>query len=372
MSLRGKILRVFTLVLIFFLFWAFFTYNNLLRFREDAALTDCWGVELYDALTGDKIVGVEDIDYDPLTGTLYLSAYDRRAVAREVEAGGAATQGGIFTLSVDQIGRAKRLGVNDITQAFKDAGNEFRPHGIFLGMSGNAILAINRQAAKPGDEKDFTPALELFLKFDDGWGRTRGYVVKGMCDPFDVVFRGAGEVISFIYTDVTGTCRDGETLGGVFIYSEGNLIPLLDGVDFPNGLALTDKFLAVAETRSETIQLLSLGDKTGGRLIELPIAPDNLTVDYEGNLYAAGFTNLVDYYFYMKGWFWVGKSPSAVIRIDPADKFRQTLMFKDNGEMISGATVAQRAGDTLVMGSAWDDNIAVCRGMNSLKENERL
>jgi len=67
----------------------------------------------------------------------------------------------------------------------------------------------------------------------------------------------------------------------------------------------------------------------------------------------------------MQGWLGVKKSPSAAYRISPED-YKQTLLFKDDGSMISGATVALRAGDYLLLGSAWDDNIAICEGMNGL------
>ena len=67
----------------------------------------------------------------------------------------------------------------------------------------------------------------------------------------------------------------------------------------------------------------------------------------------------------MKGWFGVKKSPSAAYRISP-DDYAQELLFKDDGAMISGATVAQRAGDYLILGSGWDDNIAICSGMEAV------
>lgn len=368
MSLKGKIARVFALLLVIVGFYAFFTYFNALEFKADPALTDCWGTVLVDNQTGERVAGVEDIDFDPRTSTLFFSAYDRRAVALEMEQGRILTQGGIYTLNASKIHKSAHLQVTDISRSFKAAGNEFRPHGIYLGMAGSALLAINRLNAKKGSDRDFEPVFDLFFLHEGKWGMVESFRPAPVCNPYDVVFRGDGKTVSFIYTDVSRFC-DGatSTRGSLNGYDNGSLVPVLNDLDFPNGLMLTHRFLVVSETLEDTIRFVKLEGK-GSRVVDLPIAPDNLTVDQEDNIYVAGFSNLLDYYLYMKQWLWVKKSPSAVIRIEPGKKDRQTLMFKDKGGMISGVTVAQRAGDYLVMGAAWDDNIAICRGMNGLKK----
>jgi len=373
MSVGGKIARVFTLILVFVGFYAYFNYFNSLKFKEDAKLTTCWGVELFDDVTGEKVIGVEDFDYAAATETLFLSAYDRRAVAREGDAGQVSTQGGIYTLNVLDLGQTEIMKVHDITRAYKVAGNAFHPHGIYVDAAGIGLLAINRRGFDPEEfskNPDLAPVFVNFINTGDEWAFNEIFEPDGVCDPYDVVFQGAGFVVSFIYSDVTGACREGgtNTDGAVKIYANGVVTPIAEDLNFPNGLARTRDYLVVSETRNDMVHFIGLDRSKKPKSLELPIAPDNLTVDEDGKLYVAGFTNLIDYYFYMKEWLFVGKSPSAVIRIEPQEKYKQTLMFKDDGEMISGATVAQRAGDFLVIGSAWDDNIALCEGMDGLKE----
>ncbi|HXV73123.1 MAG TPA: hypothetical protein VD713_00170, partial [Sphingomonadales bacterium] len=84
-----------------------------------------------------------------------------------------------------------------------------------------------------------------------------------------------------------------------------------------------------------------------------------------GALLLAGFPNLLDFFLFTKGWLGVKKSPSAAYRFGPASRALD-LLFKDDGSLLSGATVALHAGDYLLLGAAWDDHIALCKGMNGI------
>ncbi|MCH7806031.1 MAG: hypothetical protein IH995_02650 [Proteobacteria bacterium] len=342
-------------------------YFQSLKIDGEPLLTACWGVEVYDDLTGEKVVGVEDLDFDPATGTIFMSAYDRRAVAREIEAGKVTTQGGIYTINISDITEEGILKVTDISREFKEAGNEFRPHGfVFVPETYPEIIAINRLYSYSDSKLSVAPAFLGFELLDGNWVHTRQVILEGVCDPYDVLKTGAMLIPMMMFTDVTGKCEGGNYSQGVVkIYAGKKPDIVINDLSFPNGIVATRKFFAVAQTRDDSILIFESEDTEESKKIKLPIAPDNLTVDQDDNLYVAGFPNLIDYYFYMKSWMGVNKSPSAAYRISP-ETYEQTLLFKDNGSMISGATVALRAGDYLILGSGWDDNIAICSGMDGL------
>ena len=351
-------------------------YQQSLKIEGEALLTACWSIDLYDDVSGEKVVGVEDLDFDPETGTIFMSAYDRRAVAREIEGGEVTTQGGIYTIKVSDITDAGTLQITDISRAYKELGNEVRPHGIsFYRKNFPGLLVINRLFMKEDDEIGIWPIFENFEISPEGNLKFKFILLKEqVCSPNDLV---SGEQIGIYISDDGRNCnrklahlREKSGLGEGFIYNSYKGESRFFGTElsFPNGMALinSDEFyLAVALTRDEVIKFYDPISFQIISEIELPIAPDNLTVDENDNLYVAGFPNLIDYYFYLRGWLGVEKSPSVAYRISPED-YSQELLFKDDGEMISGATVALRAGDYLILGSAWDDNIAICSGMDGL------
>ena len=337
-------------------------YFQSLKIDGDPLLTACWGVEVYDDVTGEKVVGVEDLDFDPESGTIFMSAYDRRAVAREIDEGKVTTQGGIYTINVLDITDATSLQVTDISRDFKEAGNEFRPHGIWVGSSkeGIRVIAINRKYERRLEDVILVPSFESFSSAFGKMTHVGDVSFEGVCNPNDLAI-----AYILIFTDLTGNCSGSWFgTGGVVKANNGNeTSTVVENLSFPNGIVITKNLMAVSLTTKNIIQFQFNQNKTSKENIKLPIAPDNLTVDQDDNLYVAGFPNLIDYYFYMNGWFGVEKSPSAAYRISPED-YALELLFKDNGTMISGATVALRAGDYLILGSGWDDNIAICSGMD--------
>jgi len=367
-------------------------YLQALQVEGDPMLTACHAVDLYDDVTGEKIVGVEDMDFDPATGAIFMSAYDRRAVAREIEEGNVTTQGGIYTVSVSAITEAPSIKVTDISRAFKEAGNEFRPHGFsFTNWEGvNYIHVINRRYQPRTEEIPFLPVLEEFELLNRALIFHKTYEDTQVCDLYDVgYFEGY-----LLVTDFTYPCQ-GEINFQELIVDYENEEHVLSANAIrnrwhPNGIVMWGKDnITYSYTLDKTIHVYYSPVKQGFGPFEtliLSIFPDNLTTDEGGNLYVAGFPNLIDYYFYMQGWLGVKKSPSAVYRFGPnedhlkdlrreegvlakvsGNEFHtQTLLYKDSGEMISGATVALRAGDYLLLGSAWDDNIAICSGMDKI------
>lgn len=370
------VLKIVGIILLTALGFGAFLYFDSLYIEGEPRLSACWAVEFYDDVTGEKVVGAEDLDFDPETGTIFISAYDRRAVAREIDEGKVKTQGGIYTLNVSDITDAPSLKVSDITQYLKSM-VDFRPHGISLErLTGQLWLYVINRGFRNDGQKIIVESEIISMQIINGsLIRPRSLVSPSICHANDLV-SGPGKLL---ITNDRVTCEAGfgkpET-GSIQGYEAEEFREFFGDLAFPNGITLfpnKDRELAVALTGDSAIKIFSFAPNTlfdpaslqETRLIELPFAPDNLTVDEDNNLYVAGFSNLLDYYFYMQGWLGVKKSPSAVYRISPED-YSQELLFADDGDVISGATVALRAGDYLILGSAWDDNIAICSGMDGL------
>lgn len=342
-------------------------YVNALNVPGEPLLTQCWAADLIDAKTGRKVVGAEDMDFDPATGTIFISAYDRRAVARERAKGNVTTQGSIYALGVSDIAGTSILPVRDLTRDFKAAGNNFRPHGIAFARDadGALLVAINRLYANGDGAPTLATAFEEFRFSSLGLAHAATRRVEGVCDPYDLAATGAGDKAVFAFTDVARRCRGGwfTAAGSVWAGLDGNAIRIAEGLSFPNGIAAAGGNLIVAETRSHA--LVEIGPDGARTTVPLAIGPDNLTGGGIGEILIAGFPNLLDYYFYLQGWLGINKSPSAAYRFDPKTRELE-LLFKDDGSLISGATVALRAGDYLLLGSAWDDHVALCSGLDGI------
>lgn len=372
-----KSLKVMTLVLIFISFYSFFTYFNGLNFKRESPLDTCWSILLTDPITGEPVMGVEDIAYDAKTGMVLLSAYDRRKVRQEVEVGQVSTQGGIYYFSATElennptwIGPKKASPHMQMTQGFL-------PHGMAYSRRINRekMIVVNR-VYEPGEMLGLKPEIQVF-----GWD---GLVLTAqerlsselVCSPNDLAVYWRG----FFVTNDRANCnsetgvisKSFDETGAVYQYKNGEFIPFAEGLLFPNGVEVIrhgkGDLLAVALTRDEVIRLYKISTGELVREITLPGAPDNLSVDARGDIYFTIFPNLLDYYFYVSENLGVDKTPTGVFRITAKSNWhRVDMLFHDDGDMISGATVAQRAGDFLIMGSGWDDNIAVCSGMDSFK-----
>lgn len=350
-------------------------YFYSLRIPGEPALQVCRAVELVDDVTGEKVVGAEDLDYDPETGTVFLSAYDRRAVAREIDAGKVATQGGIYAFRTASIAGKTRLSVRDVSRNIKGA-QDFLPHGFAMAEQeeGLRLFVINRVYVPRTREKtQLMPFIEV-LDWD-GAALNRAFTLYDdeLCHPNDIAVFGQRFLVS---NDRVGCAPESGSWRGLRGGSEGSVMEFggsafstaISPLGFPNGLAFPEigmEVAAVTLTRDKALRLYRRSGHAWHPIgsEKLPAAPDNLTADEGGNLYVTGFPSLLDYYFYIKGW--VGKSPSAAYRIDP-ETFEQTLLFKNEGSLISGATTALRAGDYLILGAGWDDHIAVCEGMEAL------
>ena len=348
-----------------------------------AAASGCRSIELHVAGTGELIVGAEDIAVDPLSGTAYIAAYDRRAVAEELGRGVIETSGGIYALAVDDISAGNSASVEDLTAGFRQ-GRDFRPHGIDLHLGGDGratLFAINRAYAEGDDGPEPDVAIEVFDLTAGGLAhRGTGGTLRAaeLCSPNDIAATGPD---SFFVTNDHGSCagfgrmiEDFAALDRAYVlyYDGTGFHRVAEELAFANGIAVRPAgddggpTLYVAATRDRALQIYELGLNDGRPVttaatrVELAAAPDNLTWGPDGALYAGAHPDLLAYAAFRGGWLGRETAPSQVLRIEP-DGAPVVEIYADDGPQLSGATVAAVLGDTLLLGSAYDDHLVACR-----------
>lgn len=316
---------------------------------------DCRRVTLVDP-AGNRVVGVEDIAVDRRRGLAYFSAYDRRG--RE---DASIAQGGIYGAPALTLMSGSRISVTDIA-----ADLQLKPHGIALlprADGPDLLFAINRADG---------PAIETLALSENGRAAERSappLAFAALCRPNDLAAVSAEKL--FVSND-TGACGGLRGALEVMLGSPGAFVAevtpqgmtrAIENIAFANGLALAPgRGLAVAATRSQEALIYALGPaaalQSPPRRIALDHAPDNLAAAPDGTLYAAALPSLLRYALFRSGW--ENRAQSAVWRL-PADGGAPERIFADDGRLLSGATVAVPMGSLLLIGSAYEDAIAVCR-----------
>jgi hypothetical protein len=321
----------------------------------------CRRIALVDASTGEAVVGAEDLSLDPLMRRVIISAYDRREVERDA-AKGASTlaEGGVYAVSLDDLaGEATSLTVSSIVSRDTVAGG-LRPHGVAFDAARREITFVNRSYQKINGHWRMTPRIEragadgAVLIGDGGAPR---------CSANDIALLDHRIFVSFDHA----ACG---WRGGVedLFASQASGIDMASGetvfekARHANGVAsLPDRHLALAATRDKSV--LVLDEKADGfemvRRIELPGAPDNVTVAEDGKIIAAVYPSLFAIGAQRK--LGIGRSGSRIVEADPATG-KTALLFDDpGGKVISAASVGLEAEGMLVIGSSVDRGIAVCK-----------
>lgn len=348
-----------------------------------AAPADCRHVQVIDAATGHDVRGIEDIAVDFAAGVAFLSAHDRRAVARAVDENAARLpHGNIYRLPLARLdAAATALTLDPATRPMLD-GDGFLPHGIGLyeSPSGSGLYAVNRRYARRDDRWAAAVTVEQFDRVGNDLVHRRTVSDPSLCRANDVAGLDGQR---FLFTSDGGACSGlaglPETIlnlprATVSLFDDGRIRPVATGLRYANGIVLSGDHaeVAVAATRARTVVTYDMVRLLGGgpvaspdRVLDVDGGPDNLTLDAQGGIVAAILPNLFRYALFRFDVPGFARAASRVVGIATARSATTTdVLFDDpDGRILPGVTVAIRGAGWLVAGSAMASGLAVCGGV---------
>lgn len=291
--------------------------------------------------------GTEDVTIDPDTGTVYVSAYDRRDPS--------GPDGGIWAFSLkDQTPRLVST----------DAPAGFRPHGISLwrGPDMKRLFAISHPP-------DGTHVVEIFDVTGDGLTHVGSVSFEAMYSPNDLVAVGPEQ----FYATNDQRFEDG-LLSQLEIYLGLPLTSVVywdgqDGRVAATGLAFANGINASADGR--TIYVASFlgrriavyardpetGDLTHVKDLPVPTNPDNIEVAADGSLYIGAHPKPFEFLAHAEDP--AKTAPAQVIRLDPETGEVEEVLVAVDG-ILSGSSVGAVHDGVLVVGAVFDPHVLVC------------
>lgn len=308
--------------------------------------------------TVEGVVGAEDMELDRATGVLFLSSQDRRPAAD-----GTYKSGAIYLALVDKPEMSPvPLIENDDT---------FHPHGLslFVDKTDRKTLAVVNHTGTQDEVRLFdvtdTPddAVKLTLR------RTITHPLMRSLNDVTLISHEA-----FYATNDHGS----ETEFGKFletwlllpranaVYYDGNDARVVaTGFNYANGINrnIDASEIYIAEATGRAIQTfrrnLTTGELAHTHTLTLAVGPDNLDVDSEGAIWIGAHPRLLDFLAHAEDP--KKLSPSAVLKVTPAgDDTKVEEIYVNNGEQLSGSSVALHAANRLIIGPVFDAKFLNC------------
>lgn len=325
----------------------------------------CRRVDLQDTVTGLLVRGIEDVALDPVAPRLILSAYDRQTDE----------PGGLYGVAIDVLRAPSDRLIQAPRLAPVPGGPPLRPHGFAIapaGADGKAarLAAIIRIRQSDGGH---TAQLRFFSLSAAGLAPAGvTFDAPSLCNANDVeaLDQGAAWLVTTDRKACSPVGRFFEDMlggrnGSVRLVHERTLNTVASDIAFANGIALSGDKVFVAATRAKAMlvydraALLASRRALVGRW-PLKGAPDNLATGSDGAIYIAAHEDLLRYALYRIGL--RSTVRSLIYRFDPQSGAPPQLVGLAGGKgSLQGATVALRVGDDLVLGSAYDHGLAVCK-----------
>jgi arylesterase/paraoxonase len=300
------------------------------------------------------VSGPEDHTIDPETGIVYLSGYDRRAMAQ----GHAPTPGAIWAYDLKD---PQAVPVNLTPDA--DAG--FLPHGIslYIGADGaRRLFVINHGNAQQAvDIFDVTPTGLVKVKTVSGdLLRTPNDLVAVSPDAF--YFSNDHR---YLPTDTLRPLEDylGLPLTDVVYFDGESFSVAASRVAGANGINVSadGATLYLSAARGGALNIYDRDPQTATLTLQstigLPGLPDNIELLPDGTLLVALHPKALALlaHFADEG----VDAPSNIVHVDPAIGVVETV-FMSLGEDISAASTGARYGDRLIIGAIFDNKFLDC------------
>jgi len=287
--------------------------------------------------------GIEDLDYDPGSGTIFLSSHDRR---------NRISTGAIYAF--DPANNKTR----DLTGHLNLS--EFRPHGIsFLNFNGEKYLFVI-------SHRDTKDVVMKFRFHNDSLQLVNTYSSTDFSSPNDLLAVGAD---AFFLTNDHGTTKGWYKkasdylrlpVGNVVYYDGTRSAIVLDKIVYPNGLALFNDRVYISSTLGSYIGVYRPVSANyqleKEKIVKVPDAPDNLMV-YGDRIYFAAHPKLLAFTAHSADSTKISPSSVYYLRNDVP-----RLVYMDSGRNISGSSTALPVADSsgkvhLYTGSVYESRI---------------
>ncbi len=307
------------------------------------------------------VPGPEDVVVDRERGVAYVSATDRRKLARGGEAA-ARLRGAIYRIDLRSPVDGWKL-----IEASPHEPERFRPHGIglFVGAGGERSLFVVNHPAGGADE---------VVIFDvEGSGRLR--YRKSVTDPLlfhlndvqpvgrDAFYatRDHGRGISATIQDLLQLDRAG------LVYFDGESARVAaEGLSYANGVNVSEdgREVYVAETIDRSLRIYArdptTGDLTLLRVVPVGTGVDNIDVQENGDLLVGGHPKLLAFARHARDP--EALSPSQALRLSRTEdgSWSVRTLFLDDGGRISGVATAAGIGRAMLLAPVFQPRILVC------------
>ena len=300
----------------------------------------------------------EDITIHPPTAMAFISSDDRRA---HWSGSSRSRQGAIYGFNLDSANP-------QLVNLTEDFPRQLNPHGIGSWIAPNgdlSLFVVNHR--KDGH----------FVEIFDYQGGKLAHrqSVSGalMHSPNDVLPVGSA---AFYVTNDHGNASELGRMAEEYLQLARSYVLYYDGKNFrkvaeklayANGINTSSdgRTVYVAATVDQKVFVydrdLNSGDLSLRDTIEAGTGVDNIEIDQKGDLWIGCHPKLLTFVKYSKNP--RALSPSQVIKVSirASGQYDVKEIYLDNGRPLSGSSVAAVFGDTLLIGSVFDERFLLCR-----------
>lgn len=308
------------------------------------------------------LAGAEDISLSADKTSIYISSVNRRAMANDN-----LVRGAIYKLPISGIETISAR--TDLTQNMPTA---FAPVGISLWTSAEGkttLMAVNSANNKRsveifGVETNGTLTHQKTVNIE-GASRLNDVLAIG---PDKFYVSNESDYKQGSIEEIFAQTLDYDKTGAIYYYDGQKSEKLASGLTFANSLALSPSGDKLYATGTISRALFVYGrDKQNNTLIKqeevfLGTGVDNLFVEDDGRIWIAAHPKL----YTLIGHFSDAKktAPSQVIILEPNQNGKggniDQVYLSNGDDGFSGASVAVRSNNTMIMGSIFEDGIRVC------------
>ncbi len=340
-----KFLLVLTALFVLLFLFVLYTFHSTGFFRD---ISSGYNLNLIKEI---PLTGAEDFSISRKDSFLIISSTGRKANANK-------SANGLYLIDLTDI----EIPPVKMSTMFK---RDFNPHGIYmyrLDSSSYKIWAINHFRGNH--------TIELFKLQDRELIHLETIRHRSLVSPNDIVAINETQFYftnDHKYTRGIGKLAEdylGLSLSNVIFFDGKEFIEVVDGIAYANGINYDPKrnLLFVASPRGFEVRVYS--KKNDGQLqylesIDAGTGVDNIEFDTDGNLLIGCHPNLLGFTFYMAGKNPI--SPSEVIRIRYHEEgdYDQSIIWLDDGEVMSASTVAVEFDNKIFVGNVTDDHFVI-------------